>query len=44
MSRYATEKAESHECPRLVTAIVMHLKAFLVDLTRHGQLADTVPY
>lgn len=44
MSRYAGEKADSHECPRLAAAIVTHLKAFLVDLPTHGQLADTVSH
>lgn len=44
MSRYAAEKAESHECLRLAAAIVTHLKAFLVDLPTHGQLADTVSH
>ena len=44
MSRYAAEKADSHECPRLAAAIVTHLKAFLVDLPTHGQLADTVSH
>lgn len=44
MSRYAAEKADSHECPRLAAAIVTHLKAFLVGLPTHGQLADTVSH
>lgn len=44
MSRYAAEKADSHECPRLAAAIVTHLKIFLVDLPTHGQFADTVSH
>lgn len=44
MSRYAAEKADSHECPRLAAAIVTHLKAFLGDLPTHEQLADTVSH
>ena len=44
MSRYAGEKADSQECPRLAAAIVTHLKAFLVDLPTHSRLADTVSH
>ena len=44
ISRYVAEKADSHECPRLVSAIVKHLKTLLVDLPTHGQLADTVSH
>lgn len=44
MSRYASEKADSHDCPRLAAAIVTHLKAFLADLPEHGQLANTVSH
>ncbi len=44
MSRYAAEKADGHECPRLAAAIVTHLKAFLLDLPTHGQLADSVSH
>lgn len=44
MSRYATEKADSHDCPRLSAAIVSHLKALLDELPTQGQLADTVSH
>ena len=44
MTRYAAEKADSHDCARLAAAIVTHLKALLADLPTHGQLADTVSH
>ena len=44
MSRYATEKADSHDCPRLTAAIVTHLKALLEELPMQGQFADTVSH
>ena len=44
MSRYATEKSDSHDSARLAAAIVAHLKSLSCELPSGGQLSDTVSH
>ncbi len=44
MSRYATEKNNSHDSTRLAAAIVAHLKSLSSELPSHRQLSETVSH
>ncbi len=44
MSRYATEKSDSHDSARLAAAIVAHLKSLSSELPSRGQLSETVSH
>lgn len=44
MSRFATEKIEHHDSPRLAAAIVTHLNALAAETAQGSQLSETVSH
>ena len=44
MSRFATEKLDHHDSPRLAAVIVTHLNALAAETTPGSQLSETVSH
>lgn len=44
MSRFATEKLDHHDSPRLAAVIVTHLNALAAETESGSQLSDTVSH